>query len=110
MLFADGKSLRDVCSCWPSGDDTPQEPSAHRGLQTTRGRVAPQVPPPSLSRRVDFMPAVGGPAAFVDGTAPALTARRRTQKSDMTRGGCLFGDRDRIYMAKLLRIVCILHS
>ena len=33
-------------------------------------------------------------------------ARRRTRNSDMTGGGYLFKDRDRVYMTKLLRIAC----
>ena len=82
LLLAYEKSLcvmRASADLRPAGDHTPQQPAAHGGPQTTRGRVAP-LPPPSLCRRGDFMPAVGGPAAFMDGTAPALTARRRTQK------------------------------
>ena len=64
-----------------------------RGLFASRSR-----------RRGDFMPAAGGLAALIDGTAQALTARRRIRKRDMSGGGCLFKDRDRAYIRKMLRI------
>ena len=62
-----------------------------------------------LSPQRRFYAGCRGPAALIDGTAQALTARRRMRKSDMSGSGCLCSDKDRVYMTKLLRIACNLH-
>ena len=75
--------------------NSPQYAVNHQTLRFRLGSVSSFF----LYSTFPIMPS-GGPAALMDGTAQALTARRRMRKSDMSRGGCLFKDRDRVYISK----------